>query len=73
MAARAIRRNLASACLVLAVATVCNACGDSNAGDRKIPETLFPRDQDDGYQPGGGMMPTYVPTQDGYETSEPGS
>ena len=37
----------------------------------EVPESNYPQDERDGYQAGGGMMPTFVPTQDGYETIEP--
>jgi hypothetical protein len=37
----------------------------------EVPESNYPEDERDGFQAGGGMMPTFVPTQDGYETIEP--
>ena len=37
----------------------------------ELPESHYPEDERDGFQPGGGGMPTYVPTQDGYQTIEP--
>lgn len=64
----------------LAVLTFLVGCGGS---DTDIPESnhpqnhgdglesQYPQDESDGFQSGGGLMPTYVPTHDGYETDQP--
>lgn len=54
---------------LISLATVCSCQSESPRAD--IPESNYPEDEWDGYQDGGGGMPTYVPTQDGYETIEP--
>ena len=47
-------------------------CGcQRDAQTTELPESNYPEDEEDGFQPGGGMMPTYEPTQDGYQTIEP--
>ena len=35
------------------------ACGGETA-----PETNYPVDSETGYQPGGGMMPTFAPSEE---------
>ena len=42
----------ASCCLLLV------SCGGEN-----VPETDYPLDSQTGYQPGGGMMPTFAPAE----------
>ena len=73
MSSKSICRTVSVGCVALAMLIVGVGCGTFGSDDQNLPETQFPQDQDDGYQPGGGMMPTYVPTQDGYETNEPKS
>ncbi len=58
-------------CLGLVVAALVVSCGTSEPEQQIVPESNYPTDEDDGFQPGGGKMPTYVPTQDGYETVQP--
>ena len=58
------------ACVGLLMLGALCAC-QRDAQTTELPESNYPEDEWDGYQPGGGGMPTYVPTQDGYETIEP--
>ena len=60
--------------VALAVSIACVAlsgCQNQVVEVIEVPESNYPEDERDGYQAGGGMMPTFVPTQDGYETIEP--
>jgi hypothetical protein len=56
--------------VALAVSIACVAlsgCQNQVAEVIEVPESNYPEDE----RAGGGMMPTFVPTQDGYETIEP--
>ena len=58
--------------LIVSIAFVAlSGCQNQVTEVIEVPESNYPEDERDGYQPGGGMMPTFVPTQDGYETIEP--
>ncbi len=73
------RVTVGASALLLAIALLVG-CGSS---DTKVPESNYPQnnddglesnypqDESDGFSSGGGMMPTYVPTHDGYETDQP--
>jgi len=56
---------------VLSTLGVLSGCQNEVKEVIEVPESNYPQDERDGYQAGGGMMPTFVPTQDGYETIEP--
>ncbi len=58
-------------CLGFVATSLVVSCGTSEPEKQIVPESDYPSDLDDGFQPGGGKMPTYVPTQDGYETLQP--
>lgn len=58
-------------CFGLVATTLVLGCGTSEPENQIVPESNYPSDVDDGFQPGGGKMPTYLPTQDGYETVQP--
>jgi hypothetical protein len=44
--------------------------GFTACGGEAAPETYYPLDSETGYQPGGGMMPTFSPAEE-LETMAP--